>query len=158
MLRPLPFILLLVSPLAAQVAGTWTLASEPDLPALINKATASLKPAARERARAELRRNNPVPRTLAIAHGDGYISIAMDGLRAQRMPDSGLAIQWTREDGRKYLISGRFEGSKLVQTLMGEDGMRETTYRIENGRLIQRVTVKTMTLRRPFTYMIAYRP
>jgi len=106
----------------------------------------------------ELRRNNPVPRSLTIAHGDGYISIAFDGSRPQRMPESGLAVPWTREDGQKYMISARFKGRTLVHTLMGEDGMRETLYRVEKGRLIQRVTVKAMVLAKPFTYTVAYRP
>ena len=151
----LPF--LLAAPLGAQVAGTWKLASQPDLPALFEQATVSLTPVARAKARDRLKKINIAYPRIAITHAAGHITIRFDH-RAQRMPDNALAVAWTREDGEKFLISARMEGESLIQTLMGEDGMLENHFHAKDGTLTLRVTVKAMELPRPITYTLTYKP
>ena len=155
--RSLLFTFLLGVPLAAQVTGTWKLTSQPDLPALIEQATATMRPAARARARDQLKKNNPVCRRITIAHAAGRFTIGCDDHRPQRMPDNALAVPWTGADGQKYLISARMEGADLIQTLMGEDGMRKRVFRLDHGVLTLRVTVKAAALPKPFTYALTYR-
>ena len=156
-LRPAVVALALAAPLPAQFTGTWTLASCPDLPALIDKATASMQPAQRAHAREQLKKNNAVHQRLAIHHEAGAFTIAYDDHQPLRMPDNALGVPWVDEEGRKFLISARVEGPDLIHLLMGEDGMRKCIFHAGRGVLTMRVTVKAMLLPRAFTYTAVYR-
>jgi hypothetical protein len=154
--RSVSVLLFLATPLAAQVVGIWELASQPDLSALIEQATATVKPVVRTHARDQLRQNNPVYGQITIAHKAGQITIQYDHHQPQRMPDNARAVPWTREDGQQFLISAHIEGATLIQTLMGEDGMRKSVFRVDHGLLTLWVTVKAMVLPKPFTYTLVY--
>jgi len=138
-------------------SGTWALVSAPDMPALIAAATANLRPADRVEARERLTANNPIHRELTLRADPRLVTLAWEGQSAMRMPMGGRAVPWTGPDGRKDLVSARLEGSDLVQTLLGEDGMRTCVFRLENGLLQVRVTVKAMRLPAPITYTLTYR-
>ncbi|HWQ07858.1 MAG TPA: hypothetical protein VN436_02080, partial [Holophaga sp.] len=138
--------LALAAPLPAQFTGTWTLASCPDLPALIDKATAPMQPAQRTHARGMLMKNNVVPRKITIQHAAGKFILTCDDRRPLRMPDNALGVPWVDGEGQKFLVSARVEGSDLVQVLMGEDGMRTCVFHADRGTLTVRVTVKAMLL------------
>lgn len=142
---------------ASHLAGTYVLESGPDLPALIAAATASLKPAERARARDRLEQNNPIHPAFTLGVDDRRITLAWERHPPMRMPIGGLAVPWTGPDGRKDLVSARMEGRDLVQTLLGEDGMRRCVFHLEGGRLEVRVTVKAMRLPAPLTYVLTYR-
>lgn len=154
--RSIIALLFLATPLAAQVVGTWKLASQPDLPALIEQVTATMKPVARTHARDQLRQNNPVCGQITIAHEAGQITIRYDHHQPQRMPDNARAVPWIREDGQTFLISAHIEGANLIHTLMGEDGMRKSVFQVDHGVMTLSVTVKAMVLPKPFTYTLVY--
>lgn len=149
---------LIAAPLAAQVAGTWNLVSQPDLPALIEQATATMKPAERDPARQALLAYNTAWRRIVIAHAGGQFTFRWDQDPPQRLRDDGLAVPWTGPDGRSNLVSARMEGRNLVHTLMGEVGMRKSVFRAKDDVLTLKVTVKAMRLPRPLTYTLVYRP
>jgi hypothetical protein len=155
-MKPLLFLLAISTPLAAQVAGTWNLTLHPDLPSLIELATESLAPSQRSHAREVLKTNNVAYRRIAITHDGGQIAIQFDQRRPQRMRDDAFAVPWAGEDGKNYLISARMEGEDLVQTLMGEDGMRKIVFHASQGVLTLKVTVKAMLLPKPFRYTLVY--
>lgn len=154
--RQLPAVLAM--PLAAQVVGTWRLEVQPDLRPRMARATTGLKPADRERVRAALARNNVAPTRITLAHNGGWITLRFDDQPPLRLRDDGFAVPWRGPDGKDCLVSARLEGGALVHTLMGEDGMRRTVFRAQDGRLAVKVTVKAMLLAEPFEYVLSYRP
>ena len=157
MLRALMLLTLLASPIAAQVAGTWHLVTEPDLRQRMDLATVDLKPAERTRARAALACNNQIRKEIVISQRGGWITLRFDGEPPLRLRSDGFAKPWRGADGKDYLVSARMEGGDLVHTLMGADGMRKAVFHAEAGDLEVKVTVKAMLLAEPFEYALSYR-
>ena len=154
--------LLLAAPLAAQGSdaclGTWKLASEPDLPGIIEKATAPMNFITRPIARARLKKTNAAYRQVVITRAGGEYTIQYDHRSPQHMPVSGQSVAWTREDGEKFQISALVEGDNLVQTYKAEDGERINVFHGDGaGGLALGVTVKSPRLPKPVTYTIPYR-
>ena len=154
--------LLLAAPLAAQGAGaclgTWKLASEPDLPGIIEKATASMNFVTRPIARARLKKTNAAYRQVVLSRAGGEYTIQYDDRAAQHMPVSGQAVPWVREDGEKFLISARVDHEDLIQTYTAEDGERVNVFHVDGaGTLALGVTVKSPRLPNPVTYTMPYR-
>lgn len=156
-MRSTPLAIWLAVPLTAQVVGTWRVASQPNLSVLIDQATAAMKPGERSHARELLKKNTTAFKQVTITHGAGQITIQYGDEQRQCMPDDALAVPWSRGDGQKYLVSGRFEGTTLIQTLLGEEGMRETAFHERRDLLTMNVTVKAMMLPKPFRYTLTYR-
>jgi hypothetical protein len=158
--RFLPAVLLAL-PLAAQPGpfGSWTLASAPDLPKVIEAATATMNFITRPIARSRLNQTNVVYRTIRIEAEDGGIAIQYDQRQPQHMPADGRTVHWTREDGQSFLISTRLDGDDLVQTYRAEDGERTNVFHVDGATrtLTLRVTVTSPRLPGPLRYDLSYR-
>jgi hypothetical protein len=152
---------LIALPLAAQPGpfGSWTLASAPDLPKVIEAATATMNFITRPIARSRLNQTNTVYRTIRIESEDGGVAIQYDQRRPQHMPADGRTVQWTREDGQKFLISTRMDGEDLVQTYQAEDGARTNVFHVDPASrvLTLKVTVTSPRLPGPLSYDLTYR-
>jgi hypothetical protein len=153
---------LLALPLAAQPSGpfgSWTLVSAPDLPGIIEAATAPMNFITRPIARSRLKQTNSVYRTIRIERESGGIAIQYDQRQPQRMPADGQTVQWTREDGQTFLISTRVDGDDLVQTYQAEDGRRTNRFHVDPASriLTLKVTVTSPRLPGPLDYAITYR-
>jgi len=159
--RMLP--LLLAVPLAAQapgaLVGTWKLAAVPDLPRIIEQATAPMNFVTRPIARARLKKTNSAYRQVVINCSPAEVTIQYEDRAAQHMPASGQAVPWTREDGEKFMISARVDGQDLIQTYKAEDGERINVFHVDpaTGALSLGVTVKSPRLPAPVTYALPYR-
>ena len=154
--------LLLTAPLAAQGSGaclgSWKLASEPDLPGIIEKATASMNFVTRPIARARLKKTNEAYSQVIIARDGADYTIQYNNRALQHMPASGQPVPWVREDGEKFQISARVERDDLIQTYKAEDGERINVFHVDaSGGLSLGVTVKSPRLPNPVTYTIPYR-
>jgi len=154
--------ILLALPLAAQASGpfgSWTLASAPDLPKVIEAATAGMSFITRPIARSRLRKTNEAYRTIRIERETGGLSIQYDQRQPQHMPGDGHAVPWTREDGEKFLLSARMDQDDLVQTYKAEDGERTNVFHVDAATrtLTLRVTVTSPRLPGPLSYAITYR-
>jgi len=146
-------------PLAAQPFGTWTLVSAPDLPGIIEAATAPMNFITRPIARSRLKATNSVYRTVRIEREDGGIAIQYDQRQPQHLPADGRTVQWTREDGQSFLISARMDGDDLVQTYQAEDGQRTNRFHLDPASrvLSLRVTVTSPRLPGPLDYTLTFR-
>jgi hypothetical protein len=150
-------LLLAVQPTAP--FGSWTLDAAPDLPKVIEAATASMNFITRPIARSRLNKTNEVYQTVRIEREAGTISIQYGQRQPQRMPADGSTVAWTREDGEKFLISARAERDDLVQTYKAEDGERTNVFHVDpDSRILTlKVTVTSPRLPRPVSYAITYR-
>jgi hypothetical protein len=158
MIPPCLFALLLAAQPAAPF-GNWTLDSAPDLPRVIEEATASMNFITRPIARSRLNKTNEVYQTVRIEREAGTISIQYGQRQPQRMPADGSPVAWTREDGEKFLISARADRDDLVQTYKAEDGERTNVFHVDPASriLTLNVTVTSPRLPRPVSYAITYR-
>jgi len=144
-------LLLAVQPAAP--FGSWTLDAAPDLPKVIEAATASMNFITRPIARSRLNKTNEVYQTVRIEREAGTISIQYGQRQPQRMPADGSTVAWTREDGEKA------ERDDLVQTYKAEDGERTNVFHVDpDSRILTlKVTVTSPRLPRPVSYAITYR-
>ena len=150
--------LLLAAPVAAQALGTWKVAASPDLPLIIEQATAPMNFVTRPIARARLKKTNSVYHQIQISRTATEFLIQYDDRAAQHMPVSGQAVPWVREDGDKFQISAQPQGDDLVQTYQAEDGKRVNRFHVDaSGTLTMAVTVTSPRLPNPVSYSIPYR-
>ena len=157
-MKALPFLLAL--PLAAQAPlGNWTLASAPDVPAIIEAATAPMNFVTRPIARSRLRKTNPVYQAIRLERTPGEFVITYDVRAPQRMPANGSAVPWKREDGDEFLISARADKDDLVQRYKAEDGERTNVFHLDPATraMTLTVTVSSAKLPKPVTYAITYK-
>jgi hypothetical protein len=162
MIRRLLLPLLLALPAVAQtsgLSGTWTLAEAPDLPKVIEAATASMNFITRPIARSRLAKTNTAYRTLRIDLDASEVTIQPDQRIAQRMPADGQPVVWTREDGETFLLTVRRDKDDLVQTFKASDGQRTNVYHLDpaSRTLTLAVTVTSPRLPQPLTYTLVYR-
>jgi hypothetical protein len=153
--------MLLAVPALAQngsLAGTWTLATAPDLAKAIDSVVAPMNFLVRPIARSRLAKTNTAYTTLHISQDAGTVTIQPDQRIPQRMPSDGQPVAWTREDGEKFVVSARLDGDDLVQTFKATDGERTNVYHLDsvNHTLTLSVTVASPRLPRPLTYALVY--
>lgn len=154
----LPF--LLAFPLAAQAPlGTWNLATAPDIPAIIEAATAPMNFVTRPIARSRLKKTNSAYQLIRLERTPGEFVITYDGRQPQHMPINGSAVSWKREDGETFLISARADKDDLVQTYKAEDGARTNVFHVDPATrmLTLTVTVTSAKLPKPVVYAIIYK-
>jgi len=155
----LPFLLAL--PLAAQAPlGTWTLASAPDIQAVIEAATAPMNFVTRPIARSRLKKTNPAYQLIRLERTPVEFVITYDVRQPQRMPVTGGAVPWKREDGEAFQISARADKEDLVQRYKAEDGERTNVFHVDSAtrNLILTVTLTSAKLPGPVVYAITYKP
>jgi len=156
-----PFLFLLALPLAAQApVGAWTLASAPNITAVIEAATAPMNFIKRPIARSRLGKTNPAYKRIHIDHTPAEFIIQYDDRAPQHMPTNGNAVNWKREDGETFLIAIRNDQGDLRQTYKAEDGERTNVFHVDpaSGSLTLTVTISSTKLPGPVTYAITYRP
>ena len=139
--------------------GSWTLDSAPDLPKVIEQATASMNFITRPIARSRLNKTNEVYPSLRIEREADTISIQYGQRQPLRLPADGSPVSWTREDGETFLVSARFQQDSLVQTYKAKDGERTNVFQVDPASriLTLKVTVTSPRLPRPVIYAITYR-
>jgi hypothetical protein len=157
-------LLLLVAPgAAAQSAafeGTfaYVAAGSDDVHAAIDRAVAGLNFAFRPIARSRLRRTNSPYRTLEIRRQNASLAVSLDGGAPIVSPESGTPTSWRRADGEVLQVSTAWEGGRLRQSFVAEDGRRDNHYTVsEDGRrLTLEVTVTSPRLNAPLRYRLNY--
>jgi hypothetical protein len=154
----LPF--LLAAPLAAQsFAGDWHLATAPDVPAIIEAATAPMNFVTRPIARGKLKKTNPVYQRIRISRTPTEFVLQYDDRAPQHMPADGHAVAWTREDKEVFQISARVDKEDLIQHYQAEDGERTNVFHLDPAThlLTMEVTIKSKRLPGPVVYKITYK-
>jgi hypothetical protein len=140
--------------------GVWTLASAPDIPAVIEAATASMNFVIRPIARGRLKKTNPVYRRIRIERSGAEYVFQYDERQIQRVPADGRAVDWKREDGEVLRLSVHPDHDDLVQTYQAKDGERTNLFHLDPAAhtLQLRVTVTSPRLPGPVAYTLAYQP
>ena len=148
----------LSAPLSAQVAGTWKLAAQPDLAALIDRAIAPMNFLKRPIARGRLKKTNPAYTRIQITGNAAEITIQYDARKPQHMPADGHPVPWRREDGERFSISARLDKETLIQTYQAKDGKRINVFHRDpaTGGLALEVQVLSERLPGPIAYTLAY--
>lgn len=162
-----PFLLLAAFALAAPAqdpaqaptwAGTWTLTAPGDIPAAIDRATASLGFITRPIARSRLKKLNPAYQRVVLQQAGGEVRVQFDQRTPMAMPADGRPVAWTREDDETFQVKAQPSGAELVQHYQGQDGARTNRFRLEAaGTLTLSVTVTSGKLPQPLTYTLTYR-
>jgi hypothetical protein len=158
-------LLAVVAPVQAQSAafeGTFSLvpAQSDDIHQAIDRAVAGLNFAFRPIARTRLRRSNTPYATVRIERRGEEMAIGLDAVGdAIVTPASGAPVRWRRADGELLQVSTAWEGGRLRQSFVAEDGRRDNLYSLsEDGRLLtMEVTVSSPRLREPLRYRLVYR-
>lgn len=141
--------------------GTYVLLPEQsaDIAAAIETAIANMNFIKRPIARSRLKKTNTAYQRIHLARAAADYEITYDNRQPIRMPASGTAVKWTREDGEVFDVSAVRQGQHLVQTYKAEDGTRVNTFRWDEGaqRLYLDVMVTSGQLPQPVKYTLAYR-
>jgi len=137
--------------------GVWKYASDSGIPAAIEACVKDMNFVKRPIARMKLKDKNPVYQRVTIAVGPQEISVQFDARNPVRMPADGKAAPWTREDGDRFMVTARLEGSRLTQTIKNDEGERTNVFTLGAGRKLEMaVTVKSPSLDKPLTYTMQF--
>jgi len=161
---PLLLLLAIVPAAEAQSAafeGSFSLvpARSDDINRAIGRAVAGLNFAFRPIARSRLRRANTPYAAVMIERRGTDVAIGLDAGDAIVTPASGAPVRWRRPDGEVLQVSTAWEGGRLRQSFVAEDGRRDNLYSVsEDGRLLTMdVTVSSPRLPEPLRYRLVYR-
>jgi hypothetical protein len=166
--RSIPLLIVLLAvcatPLPAQsvpLQGSFAFVPEEsdDVAGAIRNATSRVNFALRGIARSRLRRTNAPYRTLTIAHTTADVTIIIDQRAPITSPSSGAPVEWAREDGEVFEVSTQWEGDRLRQTFVADDGERDNLFRLSPDRntLTLEVTVTSRRLPEPLVYTLVFR-
>lgn len=133
-------------------------AQEQDLADAINVAVEQLPAAFRGIGRRRLTKTNPIDPSLDITiAGDKITTVFTSGFDATCTIDAGF-INWTGKKGSKYKVKVRQKDTKLIQVIVGDDGVKTTVFVLSSDR--QRLTVHHKItadrLPEPMTYRLSY--
>ena len=133
-------------------------AQRSELEAAIETAANQLPAAIRGIGRKRLTKTNPIDDTLDIViEGDKVTTIFETGFDAQCVIDGGT-VHWTSDKGDKYKVRVRAKGSKLVQIIEGEDGVKTTVFVLsaDKQKLTVHHKITADRLPEPMTYKLSY--
>lgn len=129
-----------------------------DLEAAIEAAANQLSAAIRGIGRKRLTKTNPIDDTLDIViAGDKVTTIFETGFDATCVID-GPTVKWSNKKGDSYKVRVRAKGSKLVQIIEGDDGVKTTVFVLsaDKKRLTVHHKITADRLKEPMTYRLSY--
>jgi hypothetical protein len=133
-------------------------AQRSDLEAAIETAANQLPMAIRGIGRKRLTKTNPIDDTLDIViAGDKVTTIFETGFDATCVVD-GATVHWSNNKGDAYKVRVRAKGSKLVQIIEGEDGVKTTVFMLsaDKQKLTVHHKITADRLDEPMTYRLSY--
>lgn len=133
-------------------------AQRSDLEAAIEAAASQLSAAIRGIGRKRLTKTNPIDDTLDIViAGDKVTTIFETGFDATCVLD-GATVHWSSSKGDAYKVRVRAKGSKLVQIIEGEDGVKTTVFVLsaDKQKLTVHHKITADRLPEPMTYKLSY--
>lgn len=145
---------------AIQGTFVYDASASDDVEAAIKEATHKMSFITKPIARGRLKKTNEPYRRVIISPTAAEISIAMDQRAPIVTPSDGTAIDWKRpEDGEMLKVSTSWEGDRLRETFVADDGQRENVFSLSpDGRTLRMdVTVSSPRLPAPVRYALVYR-
>jgi len=124
----------------------------------IAAATSNLGTDAQKQERKRLKRLNPVYHRVIINSTNSDVSITFDTRRPIESPVDGKSIQWTAEDGTRYVVTTTWENGRLLQSFTNGKFSRKNTFSISaDGRtLTLHVTTSDARPSGPLTYNLVF--
>jgi len=145
----------------ADFVGTFAYVPEQSesIDAAIDAGVAKANFVVRHIARSRLRKTNYAYGRLAFWVDGDTLCIQMDQRQPIRVPTSGAAVSWRREDGEIFAVSARLVDKALVQEYVAEDGQRLNTFVLDDGGSVlhMHVTVRSPKLEDDVVYRLTYR-
>jgi hypothetical protein len=113
------------------------------------------KPLARKRLRATTRPSE----SLRIAFTSADVTITTDGNSSVRTPMDGTPVEWTREDGEKFLVTTTHDGRTITRIFRAGDGQRSNAYSLSPDRstLTMSIVLTSPQLPEPVAYKLVYK-
>jgi hypothetical protein len=130
-----------------------------DLDQAIEDAVMQLAMPIRGIGRKRLTNTNPIDNSLEIkVSGDKVQTIFESGFDAECTIDGGT-VKWTSKKGDKYKVRVRQKGTKLVQVIEGEDGVKTTVFVLSADKqsLTVHHKIEADRLETPMTYKLSYK-
>jgi hypothetical protein len=128
--------------------------------AAIDKATEDMFFAIKGLARSKLREKTPVSASLGIVFGNGNVTVTGAALPSGTSPENGTPVAMKNSDGDPMKLSHRTTpDGKLVQSFVGENGSRTTTFVLsaDGKTLVTYVSIDSGKLPKPVRYTLTYR-
>jgi hypothetical protein len=126
---------------------------------VIKAGTARMNFIKRPIARSRLKKTNQPYQSLTMGHTPAQVSVQTDSRKPILTPADGKSIKWTREDGEVFDVNTVWEGAKLKQTFVADDGLRENLFWLspDGNTLTMQVTIRSPQLPAPIVYKVDYR-
>ena len=109
-------------------------------------------------ARSQLKKDNPVIKSVAITHGEKAVTITLGPSAPNTTEPGRSAVKWIRPDGEVFDVSTAWEGATLVQTFVASYGKRVNRYTLsaDGTALALRVTLSSPQLKKPLEYQLSF--
>jgi hypothetical protein len=144
----------------AQLNGTFALnrGQSDDIAAAINRAVSRMNFVTRPIARGRLTRTNTAYSRITIGYNPEHVTIQYDQRAPIHTPANGTPVQWTREDGEKFMVSTEWTHGHLEQTFRADDGQRVNVYTLseDGATLTMDITVTSPRLPAPVRYKLVF--
>jgi hypothetical protein len=113
------------------------------------------KPIARKRLKATTQPSDH----LQISYTGGDVTIVTDGGSAVRTPADGKPVDWTREDGEKFVVTTTHDARTLTRVFRAEDGQRSNAYALgpDRSTLTMSIVLSSPQLPEPLVYKLVYK-
>ncbi|MET0497493.1 MAG: hypothetical protein ABW106_04365 [Steroidobacteraceae bacterium] len=123
----------------------------------IETAVAKMNFIKRPIARGRLKKTNPAYARVELAGTADEFSVKFDDRKSVQIPLTGKPVMWARDDGEKFEVMARHEGSQIVQTFKSPDGQRINRFSLgADGKLTMDVTVSSEQLPAPVHYDMTF--
>lgn len=142
----------------ARLSGTYTLdaAASDDIRAAVQTTVARVNPLLRGYVRGRLRTANPPIPRVAIAFS-GTLATITTGADTRRNVVGGPGVRARDNDGKAYTTTVTWDGPRLVQRFVADDGTRTNTFSVDaDGRLAMTVRLESSRLPAPLVYTQRY--
>ena len=131
--------------------------AEAKIDAAIEAAVAKMNFIKRPIARGRLKKTNPAYARVELAGTVEDFSVKFDDRKPVQAPLTGKPVSWARDDGEKFEVMARQEGSQIVQTFKSPDGQRVNRFSLgADGKLTMDVTVSSEQLPVPVHYDMTF--
>jgi hypothetical protein len=113
------------------------------------------KPLARKR----LKTTTQPSEHLQITYAGADVTIVTDRGSTVRTPADGKPVEWTREDGERFVVTTTHEARTLTRVFRAEDGQRSNAYTISHDRstLTMSIVLTSPQLPEPVAYKLVYK-
>ena len=144
-----------------ELQGTYVLdgAASDNIDEVIEQVVKDMNFVRRPLARQRLQGTTKPSQHLEITYTGADVTITTDGNSSVRTPADGKAVEWTRGDGEKVMVTTTHDARTMTRVFRADDGERSNAYRLESdpSTLTMRVVLTSPQLPEPVAYKLVYK-